>query len=241
MLANRIVGRPNRLIRRTYLLAIRRARSSIDITSGVLSPRTALPPCVARSAETRRASAGAGSRHVGRLSGESSRCSRRDRQTSCAMTSRSRRTSDRCCMQRQRCSTDGLCVIGSHNLDTFSWCFDLEANVLVDDRGLRGRVPGIIRARSDARFAGWIRRRFGRAPWRSGSSRGSSHAFVRSSDARGAASLRPCVPSAKAPGKRQRRPRASSKPPDDPPPRTFARPQGASGSRGRRRSPPPKR
>jgi cardiolipin synthase len=31
-----------------------------------------------------------------------------------------------------------LVVIGSHNLDTFSWRFNLEANVLVDDRAFAG-------------------------------------------------------------------------------------------------------
>jgi cardiolipin synthase len=136
VLANRVEGRPDRLIRRTYLLAIRRARTSIDITSAYFLPGPlflrALREAVKRGVTVRVLVpmvcdvwlAGlAMEGMIGKLLRDGIQVFA---YTAAVLHAKTAVLDDR------------FVLIGSHNLDTFSWRFNLEANVLVDDRAFAG-------------------------------------------------------------------------------------------------------
>lgn len=138
VLANRIAVRPDRLIRRTYLLAIRRARSSIDITSPYFLPGPlflrALSDARKRGVRVRLLVPAASDIWMVKLAmlGVIDKLVRDGVEVFAY---------ERSALHSKTAVLDGrFVVIGSHNLDTFSWRFNLEVNVAVDDRGLAAEV-----------------------------------------------------------------------------------------------------
>ena len=131
VLANRIGRRPNRRIRRAYLLAIHRARLSIDIASSYFLPGPlflrALRLACRRGVRVRILVPKtndiwlvslATSQLVGRLLESGVEV--------CAYT--------RGMMHSKTAIIDGrVATIGSHNLDTLSWRYNLECNIAIVD------------------------------------------------------------------------------------------------------------
>lgn len=132
VLANRVEGRPNRRIRRAYLLAIRRARSSIDITNPYFLPG----PLFLRAL---RKAHGRGVRVRLLVPGVSDvwlvRFAMRTVIDELARAGIEVYAYQDAVLHAKTAVLDQrLVVTGSHNLDAFSWRFDLEANLAVDDR-----------------------------------------------------------------------------------------------------------
>ena len=136
VLANRIGPRPNRRIRRAYLLAIRRARLSIDIASSYFLPGPlflrALREAGRRGVRVRVLVPKANdiwlvslamSHLVGRLL---------DDGVEVYAYARAMLHSKMAIIDRR------LVTIGSHNLDTLSWRYNLECNVAVEDPAFAG-------------------------------------------------------------------------------------------------------
>jgi cardiolipin synthase len=131
VLANRIAERPNRRIRRTYLLAVRRARSSIDITNPYFLPGPlflrALRAAHDRGVRVRLLVPGVSDVWLVNLA-------MREVVHKLARYGISIYAYGRSVLHAKTAILDQRFVIcGSHNLDAFSWRFDLEANVAVDD------------------------------------------------------------------------------------------------------------
>jgi cardiolipin synthase len=138
VLANRISARPNRLIRRSYLLAIRRARSSVDIASPYFLPGplflNALRGARKRGVRVRVLVPGKSDVRLVSLAmlGVVDKLVREDIEVYAYRRS---------ILHAKTAILDGrFVVIGSHNLDAFSWRFDLEANVVVDDEAFGAEV-----------------------------------------------------------------------------------------------------
>jgi len=131
VLANRIARRPNRRIRRAYLLAIRRARVSIDLTNPYFLPGPlflhALRRAHGRGVKIRLL--------VPRVSDVwLVDIAMRGVVDNLVRHGINAFAYERGVLHAKTAVLDGQSVIvGSHNLDTFSWRFDLEANVLIDD------------------------------------------------------------------------------------------------------------
>jgi len=132
VLANRVEGRPNRRIRRAYLLAIRRAKSSVDITNPYFLPGPlflrALRKAHDRGVRVRLLVPSMSDVWLVRFAmrtviDELLRAGIEVYAYQHAILHAKTAVLD------QR-----LVVTGSHNLDAFSWRFDLEANLAVDDR-----------------------------------------------------------------------------------------------------------
>jgi cardiolipin synthase len=132
VLANRVQGRPNRRIRRAYLLAIRRAQSSIDITNPYFLPGPlflrALRKAHGRGVRVRLLVPSVSDVWLVRFAmrtvvDELARAGIE------VYTYQGRVLHAKTAVLDQR-----LVVTGSHNLDAFSWRFDLEANLVVQDR-----------------------------------------------------------------------------------------------------------
>lgn len=138
VLANRIGPRPDRRIRRAYLQAIRRARVSVDIASSYFLPGPiflhALRAACRRGVRVRILIPKVGdiwlaslavSHLVGRLLEDGVEVyayARRMLHSKTAIVDRR------------------LVIIGSHNLDTLSWRYNLECNVAVDDEAFAENV-----------------------------------------------------------------------------------------------------
>jgi cardiolipin synthase len=140
VLANRVDGKPNRRIRRAYLVAIRRARKSIDIASAYFLPGPmflqALRKAVKRGIRVRVLIPKkcdvwlVGMAMVGII----------DKLLRDGVEVL---TYDAAMLHSKTVILDGrMVVIGSHNLDTLSWRFNLEANVVVDDAAFATAVLG---------------------------------------------------------------------------------------------------
>jgi len=132
VLANRIAGAPNRRIRRAYLHAVRRARKTIDITSAYFLPGplflSALRKARRRGVRVRVLVPGTSDVWVASLAmlGIIDMLVRDGIEVYAYQRS---------ILHAKTAVLDGrFVIIGSHNLDTFSWRFDREANVVVDDR-----------------------------------------------------------------------------------------------------------
>ena len=140
ILANRVAGRPDRLIRRTYLLAIRRARSSIDIAGAYFLPGPlflrALREARKRGVRVRvlvPASSDVWLVDLAMLGGVDK----------LVLDDIEVHRYERSVLHSKPAVLDGRVVmVGSHNLDAFSWRFDLEANVVVDDRAFAAEFAG---------------------------------------------------------------------------------------------------
>lgn len=131
VIANRVVGRPNRRIRRTYLLAIRRARSSIDISNPYFLPGPlflrALRAAHDRGVQVRLLVPGASDVWLVNLA-------MREVVAKLARHGIGVYSYQRSILHAKTAILDRRFVVsGSHNLDVFSWRFDLEANVVLDD------------------------------------------------------------------------------------------------------------
>lgn len=138
VLANRIAERPNRRIRRTYLLAIRRARSSIDITNPYFLPGPlflrALRAAHDRGVRVRLLVPGVSDVWLVNLA-------MREVVDKLARYGIAIYSYGRSILHAKTAILDQRFVVcGSHNLDAFSWRFDLEANVAVDDAGFAAAV-----------------------------------------------------------------------------------------------------
>lgn len=131
VLANRIARRPNRRIRRAYLLAIRRARVSIDLTNPYFLPGPlflhALRRAHARGVKIRVL--------IPRVSDVwLVDIAMRGVIDNLVRHGIAAFAYERAVLHAKTAILDGKSVIvGSHNLDTFSWRFDLEANLMIDD------------------------------------------------------------------------------------------------------------
>ncbi|HEY5377754.1 MAG TPA: phospholipase D-like domain-containing protein [Polyangiaceae bacterium] len=138
VLANRIAKRPNRRIRRTYLLAIRRAHSSIDITNPYFLPGPlflhALRAAHDRGVRVRLLVPGISDVWLVDLA-------MREVVDKLARYGIAVYSYGRSVLHAKTAVLDQRVVVcGSHNLDAFSWRFDLEANVVVDDLGFASEV-----------------------------------------------------------------------------------------------------
>jgi cardiolipin synthase A/B len=138
VLANRVEGRPNRRISRSYLLAIRRARISIDVSSAYFLPG----PLFLRALREARARGVRVRVLIPRTSdvwfvglamlGVVDKLLREKIEVYAY---------EPAMLHAKTAVLDGrVVVIGSHNLDTLSWRFNLEANVVAFDRALAADV-----------------------------------------------------------------------------------------------------
>jgi cardiolipin synthase len=138
VLANRIAERPNRRIRRTYLLAIRRARKSIDITNPYFLPGPlflrALREARKRGVRVRLLVPGISDVWLVNVAMREvvAKLARHGVEVYAYQPS--------VLHAKTAILDERIVVCGSHNLDTFSWRFDLEANVLIDDRSFAAVV-----------------------------------------------------------------------------------------------------
>lgn len=131
VLTNEITARPNRAIRRTYLYGIRRARTSICVASAYFLPGPLFLFALRRAAKR----------------GVRVRVLVPDRPdvwiVKLAMASILGRLLEdgievyaytgRMLHAKTAAFDDRIAIIGSHNLDTISWRFNLECNVVVED------------------------------------------------------------------------------------------------------------
>jgi cardiolipin synthase len=174
VLANRVGTRPNRLIRRAYLRAIQRAERTIDIACSYFLPGPffllALRAACARGVQVRIIiprsgdvwlAALATSNLVDRLVSDGIEVYRYGPAMLHAKTA---------ILDRR------VVTIGSHNLDTLSWRYNLECNVAVDDVAFASIVTASFERdvasseridlaawrtrRLTTRIAGWIAARF---------------------------------------------------------------------------------
>lgn len=144
VLENRIVGRPNRRIRRAYLFAIRHALETIDITNPYFLPGPRFLGAL-RAAQRRGV-------RVRLLVPEVSDVWLVNLAMRPVLAKLAREGIEvyayRPAVLHAKTAVldDRFVVIGSHNLDAFSWRFDLEANVVIDDRAFAAEVSGSFEA-----------------------------------------------------------------------------------------------
>ncbi len=140
IIANTIALRPNRRIRRTYLLAIARARASIDIANPYFLPGPrflrALRKAHRRGVRVRLIVPGIPDVWLVSLAMQSVVDQLVRDGIHVFMYARAVLHAKTMVLDRN------TVVIGSHNLDSLSWRFNLEANVLVDDAALAADVSG---------------------------------------------------------------------------------------------------
>jgi cardiolipin synthase len=134
VLANRIGPRPDRRIRRAYLQAIRRARVSVDVASCYFLPGPtflhALRAACRRGVRVRILIPKVGDIWLASLAVSHLL------EDGVEVYAYARRM-----LHSKTAIVDGhLVIIGSHNLDTLSWRYNLECNVAVDDEAFAENV-----------------------------------------------------------------------------------------------------
>lgn len=138
VLTNEIRERPNRLIRRTYLYGIRAARESICITNAYFLPGSVLVHALCRAAKR-------GVRVRVLLPHETDvrlvkLATEAILEPLLAAGVEMYAFTGRILHAKTAVIDDRVAIVGSHNLDAYSWRFNLECNVVIDDETVAVRL-----------------------------------------------------------------------------------------------------